>query len=217
MASSGGTGRQRRASGDVRAALLASATRLFARDGFARTTTKEIAADAGTAETAIFRHFGSKAELFAEAVVAPFTELVSTFGERWWPEIGLPVDNEWLLRQFLDSLYDEMYERRDNVVALLSAQGDPDAAEAVREAQRRLNRFFAELRAMAVERAREFPGLSPLFVHELTTRFVVGMVMLVTAFEPWFIPQGLDRPSKAETLETMAQFVLAGLIDRSDP
>lgn len=216
MEGTGGIGRQRRASADVRAALLGAAAHLFARDGYARTTTKEIAAAAGTAETAIFRHFGSKAELFAEAVVAPFAEFAATFGERWWPEIGRPVDNEVLLRRFLDDLYDQMDEQREHVVALLSAHGDPDATEAVRQAQQRLNRFYAELGAMAAERARDFPGFSPLFVHELTTRFVVGLVMLVTAFEPWFIPQGLDRPSKAETLETMARFVLGGLIERSD-
>lgn len=216
MGEVGVTGRQRRASAEVRSSLLKAAAHLFARDGYARTTTKEIAAAAGTAETAIFRHFGSKAELFAEAVVAPLTEFVATFGERWWPEIGRAVDNEVLLRAFLDDLYDRMCEQREHILALLCAQGDPDASEAVRKAQRRMNRFYAELQAMAAERAREFPGFSALFVHELTTRFVVGLVMLVTAFEPWFIPQGLDRPSKADTLDTMARFVLGGLIDRPE-
>lgn len=214
MTDTTGWGRQRRASTEVHNALLSAAAHLFARDGFARTTTRDIAAEAGTAETAIFRHFGSKAELFAEAVVAPFTQLVSTFAERWWPEIPRPSDNETLLRRFLEDLYDAMDQQREPVLALLSAQGDPEAADAVHEAQRRLNRFYAELRAMAAARAEHAPGFSPLFVHELTTRFVVGMVVLVTAFEPWFIPQGLDRPSKAETLDTMARFVLGGLIDR---
>lgn len=216
MATSGSEpfGRQRRTTADVRASVLDAAARLFARHGFARTTTKEIAEEAGTAETAIYRHFGSKAELFGEAVAAPFIDLVSHFAERWWPEIGQPVDNETLLKDFLEDLYDRVSERRDAVVALVSARGDPEAQEAVREAQGRLDRFYAELNSMAVARAQGFPGqLSPLFVEGLTTRFVVGLVVLATAFEPWFMPQGTVAPSKREVIDTMAGFVLHGVME----
>lgn len=217
MVVSGPFERQRRTSSDVRAALLAAAARLFARHGFARTTTREIAEAAGTAETAIYRHFGSKADLFAEAVVAPFVDLVGDFARRWWPEIGRPHPNETLLEGFLDDLYDRMSEQGDAVVALLSARGDPEAQEAVRVAQGRLEDFYAELHAMATARAAGFPGrFAPLFSEPLTTRFVVWLVLLSTAFEPWVLPPGAARPSKGTVIESLRAFVLHGVMEAGD-
>jgi AcrR family transcriptional regulator len=52
-----------------RAAIIEAALPLFARKGFAATTTKEIAAAAGVSEGLIFRHFPSKAALY-EAILA---------------------------------------------------------------------------------------------------------------------------------------------------
>ena len=52
--------------------ILWAATRLFARRGVAQTTTREIAAEAGTTERTLFKHFGSKEGL----VQAVMTEAV---------------------------------------------------------------------------------------------------------------------------------------------
>ncbi|QUH03168.1 TetR/AcrR family transcriptional regulator [Saccharopolyspora erythraea] len=61
----------------TRAALLAAARARFAASGFDGTSVRDIAADAGVDPTLIFRYFGSKQELFDEAVNAtgePWTE-----------------------------------------------------------------------------------------------------------------------------------------------
>jgi len=49
--------------------LLWAAARLFARQGVAQTTTREIAAAAGTTERTLFKHFGSK-EGLVQAVIS---------------------------------------------------------------------------------------------------------------------------------------------------
>jgi AcrR family transcriptional regulator len=54
---------------DTIAAVLAAARRLFAAKGYAGTSTREIAAGAGLAHTAIYNHFGSKAQLFTAVFV----------------------------------------------------------------------------------------------------------------------------------------------------
>lgn len=46
-----------------RAAIVSAAVRLFSRQGYANTTTREIAADAGVAEGSIYRYFKSKQEI----------------------------------------------------------------------------------------------------------------------------------------------------------
>src|SRR6516165_1200789 len=50
---------------DRRRQLLESALDLFAKKGFAATTTKEIAAAAGVTEAIIFRHFPTKLDLYS--------------------------------------------------------------------------------------------------------------------------------------------------------
>jgi len=53
-------------SDERRKAIVASAVPLFARKGFAGTTTKELAETAGISEALLFRHFPSKKQLYSE-------------------------------------------------------------------------------------------------------------------------------------------------------
>lgn len=54
---------------DTVATVLTAARRLFAAKGYAGTSNREIAAAAGLAHTAIYNHFGSKAQLFTAVFV----------------------------------------------------------------------------------------------------------------------------------------------------
>lgn len=56
-------------SDDTVASLLRSARQLFAAKGYAGTSNREIAMAAGLAHTAIYNHFGSKAQLFTAVFV----------------------------------------------------------------------------------------------------------------------------------------------------
>ena len=69
----------RRPRGEPRRLLLDAARELFARKDYRSTTTREIAESAGVTEYLLFRHFGSKAGLFREALVLPFTSIVDEF------------------------------------------------------------------------------------------------------------------------------------------
>src|SRR5580658_362344 len=53
-------------SDDRRKAIVNAAVPLFARNGFAGTTTRELAAAAGVSEALLFRHFPSKQSLYRE-------------------------------------------------------------------------------------------------------------------------------------------------------
>ena len=58
--------RSRRVSGRERKAnIIAAAASLFARKGFAGTTTREIARSVGVSETLVFKHFPTKRTLYA--------------------------------------------------------------------------------------------------------------------------------------------------------
>src|SRR3954467_8075325 len=73
----------RRPRGAPRLLVLEAARTLFARQDYRSTTTKEIAELAGVREHLLFRHFGSKAALFREALVVPFLEIVDDLSSRW--------------------------------------------------------------------------------------------------------------------------------------
>jgi AcrR family transcriptional regulator len=71
--------RQRLSAEDRRAAIIAAARVLFARNGFRGTGTSDIAAAAGCSEPVIYKHFASKQALFG-AVLEDCTRLM---GERF--------------------------------------------------------------------------------------------------------------------------------------
>lgn len=54
---------------DKRAAILEAAYRVFARDGYERTSVDDIAAEAGVAKPTIYNHFGGKEELFRQVII----------------------------------------------------------------------------------------------------------------------------------------------------
>jgi AcrR family transcriptional regulator len=72
-------GRQRLSAEDRRAAIIAAARVLFARNGFRGTGTSDIAAAASCSEPVIYKHFASKQALFG-AVLEDCTRLM---GERF--------------------------------------------------------------------------------------------------------------------------------------
>ena len=94
---------------------------LFARQDYRSTTTREIAEKAGVAEHLLFRNFGSKAALFREALVVPFTSFVDEFSETWRSVVPEETDEEELAAQFVGQLYDLFVENRGLVMTLWGA------------------------------------------------------------------------------------------------
>ena len=66
---------------DSRACIIAAAQRLFAAEGYARVSIRDIAEEAGVSSSAISYYFGGKAELYRE-VLYRGTSLISEFMDR---------------------------------------------------------------------------------------------------------------------------------------
>lgn len=75
--------RRRRSSAAVRELISAAARDLFAKRGYAATTTRDIALEAGVDEATIYRHFGSKAKLFETAVGEPYHQFMAEYMGQW--------------------------------------------------------------------------------------------------------------------------------------
>ena len=153
----------RRPRGEVRRLILDAARDLFARQDYRSTTTREIAEAAGVIEPLLFRHFGSKAALFRETMVVPFTSFVDDFGRTWQAVVPEETDEDELAGLFVGQLYDVFVEHQGLVLTLLASEAlsDEEMTEAgiadIRRALAVLGRISAEGMAMRGTRV-EPPG-----------------------------------------------------------
>jgi AcrR family transcriptional regulator len=128
------TGR-RPGSSTSREAILAAARRLFAERGYAGTSMRAIATEAGVDASLIVHFFGSKSGLLSEAVEWPFDpeEQMARIAARGRRHVG-----EELARLVVRT-WDREGDRNVIVTLLRAATFEPAAAELVREFfQRRL-------------------------------------------------------------------------------
>jgi AcrR family transcriptional regulator len=189
--------------------LLDAARDLFARQNYSSTTTREIAEAAGVTEYLLFRHFGSKAALFREALVVPFTSFIDKFGETWRTVVPGVTNEDELARDFVGELYDLFVEHRGLIVTLLASEGlsDQEMAEAgiadVRRALAVLGRISTEGVAIL-----QMQSSHP----DLAAHSTVAMVAGMAAFRSTFF--GARRPSRDAIVEELTQTILHGFLHR---
>ena len=195
----------------MRRALVEAGVSAFAANGYGGASTKEIADAAGTSETSIYRHFGSKAALFTASVAEPFCDFLDEYRETFTAQSEAPWDDDRLMRAFLGEFYAHLRDRREAVRALIVSAGDPEAEGAVAAVTERLNAVFVALEGFAVERAEGVGGYSPERA-DAWLRILAGMVTSVAVLDPWFVPPGWESRTE-ELLDVMADMVLHGILD----
>lgn len=199
----------RRPRGEARRLLLDAARELFAHQDYRRTTTREIAEAAGVTEYLLFRHFGSKAGLFREALVLPFTSFVDEFGKTWQAVIPEETDEDELSRQFVGQLYDILVEHRGLLVTLVAADGL--SAEEIESAGitdiRRAIGLLGQISAEGV-RLRGIVSDQPDLPAHSTVAMIVGMVALRSTFF------GDKQPSREAIVDELVQAILHGFLHR---
>jgi len=201
----------RRPRGAPRQLLLDAARTLFARQDYRSTTTREIAQAAGVTEHLLFRHFGSKAALFREALVVPFTSFVDEFGRTWQSVIPEETDEEELAGHFVGQLYDVFVEHQGLLLTLMASEALSEAEKAeagiadIRRAIRVLGRISAEgmnLRGMRSNHP-DLPAHS-------TVAMIAGMAALRSAYF------GTRQPSRKVIVEELVQAILHGFLHRHE-
>src|SRR6201995_1376804 len=120
----------RRPRGAPRKLLLDAARDLFARQDYRSTTTREIAQAAGVTEHLLFRHFGSKAALFREPLVLPFTSFVDEFGRTWQSVVPEETKEDELAGHFVGQLYDLFVEHQGLLLTLMASDSLSEAEKA---------------------------------------------------------------------------------------
>lgn len=202
-------GPARRPRGEARRLLLDAARKLFARRDYRATTTREIAAAAGVTEYLLFRHFGSKAGLFREALVLPFTNFVDEFGTTWQAVDPEETDEQDLSRQFVGRLYDVLVEHQGLLLTLVASDGLSDEeieAAGITDIRRALT-VLGQISTEGMRLRGLHSGQPDLPAHS-TVAMIVGMVALRSTFF------GSNPPSREAIVDELVQAILHGFLHR---
>jgi AcrR family transcriptional regulator len=201
----------RRRRGEPRRLLLDAARELFARKDYRSTTTREIAESAGVTEYLLFRHFGSKAGLFREALVLPFTNIVDQFSQTWQTLVPEETDEDELARHFVEQVYDVVVEHRGLLLTLVASEAFSE--EEIADAGiADIRRAIAVLGQISVEgmQLRGLRSSQPDLPAHSTMAMIVGMVALRSSFF------GDKQPSRDAIVDELVQATLHGFLHRGD-
>ncbi len=207
-----GSGISAAARGEPRKLLLAAARDLFARQDYRSTTTREIAEAAGVTEHLLFRNFGSKAGLFREALVLPFTEFVDDFGRTWNSVVPEQTDEEELARRFVGHLYDVFVEHQGLLLTLMAAQtlNEEELAETgIADIRRALN-VLSQIGAEGM-RIRGMRTNNPDLPAHSTVAMIAGMAALRSTYFGSAQP-----PPREAIIDELVQAILHGFLHRHD-
>lgn len=201
----------RRPRGEPRRLLLDAARDLFARQDYRSTTTREIAQAAGVTEPLLFRHFGSKATLFREALVEPFTGFVDEFRRTWQSLDPEQTSEEELARQFVGRLYD-VFVRHQGLLVTLMASDALTADEIVEAGIADVRHSIALLGQISAEgmSLRSIGSAHPNLPAHSTVAMIAGMAALRTTYF------GSRPPSRKVIVEELTQASLHGFLHRND-
>jgi AcrR family transcriptional regulator len=199
----------RRPRGEPRRLLLDAARELFARQDYRGTTTREIAQAAGVTEHLLFRHFGSKAALFREALVLPFTSFVEEFGRTWQSVVPEETKEEELTEHFVGQLYDVFVQHQGLFLTLMAAEAlsEEEKADAgipeIGQALSLLGQISAEGMNLRGLRSNH-----PDLPAHSTVAMIAGMAALrSTIFGP-------KPPPRAVIIDELIQAILHGFLHR---
>jgi AcrR family transcriptional regulator len=187
--------------------LLAAARELFGQRGYAGASTRDIAQRAGITEPMLYRHFGSKANLFQQATVIPFVEFMDRYMDeyRGRPHGDLSAGEEG--RRFFGGLFTALRDQRALLAALMSADiSDPDLQgvdDQVCQAFGRVLRLFEEV----VSSEAEVRGFTD-FDLAASVRVMVGMALSLALHDRWL---HVDDAGFERMLDAMTTIAVRGL------
>jgi AcrR family transcriptional regulator len=201
--------RRRRASGEPKRLILEAARDLFSRRGYSDTSTRELADRAEVSETLIFRYFGSKAMLFREALVVPFTEFVAGWtGMYRSGELDHLNDHDFVV-SYVTGVYDVFRANRGLLAVVWAADANEEHVLAESGILSEVSRSLATL----VEFSREvMQHRHPEIEHreDLGSKAVLAMVAGMAAFGQSFY--GGPRPSDDDIIHEVVQLILHGYL-----
>lgn len=204
--------RPRRPTDEVRQLLIDAAREHFQARGYAGASIRDIAGRADVKESVLFRHFGTKAQLFERAILDPVLRFLHDYTATWSAEATTNTDPAVLVESYLRGLYDVASQNRTLILALISArQFEPE--------------LFGELNrdpalASVLEQMTDLVIMHKDAHHMklpdpmVTTRASFSLVMGMALLDDWMFPAGTTHPGRDRIIDELVNFQLHGVAHR---
>ncbi len=197
--------RKRRSQEDLLGRILEAAAEEFQRSGYAGATTAAIARNAEVTEAQLFRYFGSKANLFREAVFKPLDEQLIQFVGEHAPDAGQPFSVDERAALYTEDLQRFLSANAEMLTTLVVAQKyDRDMAESVGEIKS-LATYFDRGASLMSKGMKPSPRVDPKLMVRVSFAAVLGCVL----FKDWMFSPGMA--SDAEIRRAIDIFVAEGI------
>jgi AcrR family transcriptional regulator len=198
-------GRRRRSTKEVLDRLIDAACEEFESNGYTRSKTATIAKKAGVSETLLFRHFGSKANLFHDTIFTPFNEHFAEFKK------SHPIaddDSEGrieITRQYIGEVQEFLSRHAGMLMLLITSQSyESDEVKGI-DNIKGLHDYLLTTSRIIESRLKESPNMDPLLMACIS----FATIMSCTIFKDWLFPIGAadDRTIN----DAVTNFVLGGV------
>ncbi|MCJ2189020.1 TetR/AcrR family transcriptional regulator [Novosphingobium beihaiensis] len=199
---------KRRNAKEIRALLIAAATREFADNGYKGGTTAAIARRADVTEAQLYRYFPTKRDLFRAAIFEPLNAHFCAFMDRQPEKASDALEQRDDEQAYIAELQEFMQEHAGLLMSLIVVEThgarDIEGFGAISG----LEEYFQRGAAMMRRRHDNTSGIVP----ELLVRISFAAVMANVLFKDWLFPRGIadDRDIAAAIMD----FTIDGLSSR---
>jgi AcrR family transcriptional regulator len=165
----------------------------------------------------IFRHFGSKAELFEMTILTPFSAFVDDWATTWDAKTTAATDPEQVAEAFVKGFFNLADEHKELLRTLVAARingVDPGLAEVATRVGAKLANSLGLVRRVLLEHgaARHFRTVDA----PVTVAVAVGSVLSLVLLDDWLFSHNQRRPGKARQIQEATQMLLYGVAGSSD-
>ena len=191
----------------TRAKLIEATTDVVGQVGYARATTRAIAAAAGVAEGTIYRHFPDKRQLFFAAVLERNAPILD-----WVERLPALAGTGTVQANLVESLIRLGRLRADLLPLELSLRADPELAQSLQEAASTAGplpgppAYLAAYLAAERQRGRIRPEVDPERTAVVLLAMLFGLAML---------PGDDDHDLDAGLIDAAVAVVLTGIAPRT--
>lgn len=186
----------------TRQKIMKTAIRLFTKLGYARTTTRKIAAEAGITEITLFRHFGSKEKLFTsimESFAAPL--IIKSFKDK----ISNNIKQDMIL--FGTMLFNSIYERKESLLTMINeSRHFPKLNTMLRQNPKKLRTYLASYLKDQMDKGK----LKNLHA-EMAAQAFMGMIFGYAISLGIFTEEISPPVTKQEIIESYVDIFLHGV------
>jgi AcrR family transcriptional regulator len=201
--------RSRRSTDEIRARLIDAARELFENKGYEATTTRDICALSGVAQTQLFHNFGSKEGIFEAAFITPLVELVNRYITDFDNARRHSTIDE-NVAMLVNGLFDIASVNRSVLLTALCRRSmAPDPRAAPSDLLDHIARTLHEMEVIQ----KSPPGIDIPAAIVTTAGTVFGVVLL----EEMLYPVGSPRLSRERLTTEMITTIMHGALHREGP